>query len=220
MKVAAQARQITEGVLQIRGWFGGTEAGLIGGVDLLEPADQLEVAETAGSLLDIGLQVIEGAGELGVALPRQSGEVADQRLAVGLDEARQAAGEVGIERAVAGKETLIEQADVELDIPIVHLGALGRRAHGLADAQSGVPESLEKYGDEFLRRRAQPVGLEQQQKVDIGVGKQVAAAVATHGQQGDAGLAQQGLGGLHHKPVHLVSTLGQSGDGDLRFRES
>ena len=68
---------------------------------------------------------------------------------------------------------------------IVHLEALGRRAHRLADAQAGVPEPLQKRGDRFLARDREALGFEQQQQVDIGIRKQLPAAVAAHGQQGE-----------------------------------
>ena len=49
---------------------------------LLQPADQLIIAQAAGRLLDVRLQVVESVGVLGVALARQLRQVADQRIAV------------------------------------------------------------------------------------------------------------------------------------------
>ena len=122
--------------------------------------------------------------------------------------------QLGVERAVAGQVALVEQADVQLDIVVVHLGAFVRRAHGVADAQPGVPQALQKRGDGLLVAAPVPLGFEQQQQIDIGIGKQLAAAVAAHGEHRDAGRQQpeqQCVGGLQHQPVHLGGALGQRG---------
>ena len=93
---------------------------------------------------------MNGVGVLGVALAREARQVAHQRLAVGADEARQLRGQIRIERAVAGQIALVEQADVQLGVLLVDFQALRQRAHGMADAQAGIPERLQKGGDSVL----------------------------------------------------------------------
>src|SRR5271157_3168577 len=111
MQIAAQPPQKAEGGLQFR-------RRVPRPLQLIEPADELMIAQAAGSLLDVGLEVIERAGVLGVAGARQLREIADQRLAAAVDEARQLLRQAGVERAVAGKVALVEQADVQLDVMV------------------------------------------------------------------------------------------------------
>ena len=92
-----------------------------------------------------------------------------------MQEARQLLGEPGVQGAVAGQEPLIQQADVQLDVLIVHLGAFLRRAHGMAEAQPGIPECLEERGDRFARILRQAVVLHQQQQIDVGIRERDAA---------------------------------------------
>src|ERR1043166_8714221 len=61
----AQAREMLEGLLQLGSRL---VAGLM---HFLDPADQLIVPKPAGSLFDVGLEMVEGAGVLGVALARE-----------------------------------------------------------------------------------------------------------------------------------------------------
>ena len=53
-------------------------------------------------------------------------------------------GEAGVERAVAREKTLIEQADVQLDVLIVDFSAFFGRADRMAEPQAGIPERLEE----------------------------------------------------------------------------
>ena len=197
MEVTPHARQEAEGLLQFLGSGGGGIAGT-GVAQLFEPGDQLEVAKPAGSLLDVGLQVVQRVAELGVALAGETGEIAHQDFAVGAEEARQTVGHSGVERAVPGQEALVEDADVELDVLVVDLEAFGGRADGLADAQACVPELPQEGGDGFPVRQRQAFGGEQQQQVDIRVREQVAAAVSADGQQAQAfgDIGKQAPGGV------------------------
>ena len=53
--------------------------------------------------------------------------------------------------AIAGEKAVIEQADVQFDVPDVELRALIGRVDGLADAQSGVPEFAEIGRERFAQ---------------------------------------------------------------------
>ena len=126
--------------------------------------------------------MIERVAVLGVAFAGQAGQIANQGVAIGVDEARQAVGEPRIEHAIAGEESLIEQADVEFRIPVVHLAAFGRRAHRVAHAQSGIPEMLQEGRNRGLTLHRLPLGGEEQQNVDIGVRKELPPAIPAHGE--------------------------------------
>ena len=106
--------------------------GAAGGVDRFQPAHQLIVAQAAGRFLDVRFQVVDGVGVLGVAVARQLRQVADQRLAVARHEPRHPAGQVGVQRAVAGQVALVQQADVQLGV-----GRRGPRRTPRACAPSG-----------------------------------------------------------------------------------
>ena len=151
-----------------------------------------------------------------MAVARELRQVADQGVAIGVDEARQAVGQPGVERAVAGEEALIEQADVEFGIGIVHLDAFVGGAHGVAHAQAGVPQMLEECGDGLLGGRDVPVGREQQQQIDVGVREELPPAVAAHREQAtlDAtpGNSRRSRG-IHHQAVHFGGTFGKRGQG-------
>jgi len=127
---ATQARQEEKRGLDLRGFHI---------ANLGQPAHQLIVAQAARGVLDVRLQVIVSVLILLVAFAAEARQVARQRVALGVQEARQALGKPGIQRAVAGQEPLIQQADVQLDILIVDLGAFFRRAHGMAEPQPGIP---------------------------------------------------------------------------------
>jgi hypothetical protein len=162
---APQPRKVLEGFLQ-RG------SGLFTGlVQFLQPAGELEIAQASGSLLDVGLQVIERSGKFRMAFASQLRQVADQRLAAGLDKTRQAARQVGVQYSVARKKTLVEQADIQFDILVVHLGAFLRSTHRVADPQARIPQLLQKRGNRFLVSLRQRVRFEEQQQVYVGIWK-------------------------------------------------
>ena len=115
VQIAAQAGQEVIGLAQFGTGLGGAIA------QLTEPADQLVVAQTAGRVLDVRLEMVERAGVLGMAVARELRQIAYQGVAIGVDEARQAVGQPGVERAVAREKALIEQADVEFRVGVVHL---------------------------------------------------------------------------------------------------
>lgn len=142
VQIRAQARQVAEGLFQVRGRRGQAQPLAFGVPQLLQPAHQLKIAQAAGGFLDVRFQVMDGVAVLGMAFPRQPRQVARQRVAIGEHEARQFGGQGSVERAVACQVTLVEQGNVELGVLVVHLRALLGRAHGMAHAQAGVPELL------------------------------------------------------------------------------
>src|SRR5437870_12549285 len=116
MQITAQPRQESESFLELGRRIGRAHPRSVGRAQLLQPAEELVIAEAAGSLLDVGLEVIERPGEPRMTFASKLAQIANQRLAVGVNETRQSAGQLGIERAVARKVALIEQTDIQLDI--------------------------------------------------------------------------------------------------------
>ena len=68
VEITAEAGQVAEGLLQLGRRIGRADARWFGIVQLVQPADELEIAEAAGRLLDVRLEVIKGVGVLGVAV--------------------------------------------------------------------------------------------------------------------------------------------------------
>ena len=166
------------------------------------------------------------AGVFGMALACEADQVAHQSVAIGLYEARKLLAERREERAVAGEEALVEQADVQLGILVVHREAFLGSAHRLAHAQAGVPQPLQESGDLRFTIAGDRFVLAQKQQVDIRKREELAPAVSADGSQCEAvgyGGEQKAVRGLHHHAVHLVGAFGERnqdvggrGDGTLR----
>ena len=124
-------------------------------------------------------------------------------------------------RAVAGQIPLIQQADIQLDVLVVDLGAFFRRAHRMADPQPGIPKRLQETRDRFRSVLRQAAALHQQQQIHVGIGKQVTPAVAAYGKQGQAGgkgRPQPIDGGALHHAVHQRGALRKGQDRILTGR--
>ncbi len=78
----------------------------------------------------------------------------------------------------------------------------------MADAQRGIPQLLQERRDCFLTGGQQPLRFEQNQHIDVGIGKQVAAAISAHGQNRNAGLeAAERRGRANHDAVDALGAL-------------
>lgn len=87
----------------------------------------------------------------------------------------------------AGDGAAFHQVGDHRQVGAAFHGALGHRAHALADFQADVPQQRQKpldgVAENFL-----VFAVQQDQQVDIGIGVQLAAAVAADCQQGDVGV--------------------------------
>ncbi len=166
-------------------------------VALGDPADHLDIAQAAGRRLDVGFEVIFGVGELVVA--------SDLLLPLGLEEGFGRPQTVGGQTFAhglaqplrAGDDTGFQQVGDHGDIGACLTLAVTQRAYGLADLETDIPQEGDEVGQRLTIGRV-VVLLQQQQQVDVGMRVQLAAAVAAHGEQGDAvirpGLALPGDG--------------------------
>ena len=207
-----QARQVPEGVPQVVGRLGRGQTSGVRLAELLHPSDELKIAQPAGSLLHVGLEMIESVGVFGVALAGQADQVAHQGVAVALHEARKFLAQGAEQRPVAGQKALVQQADVELGVLVVNLQAFVGNAHRLADAQAGVPQSLQKGRDLRFMRAEHVFVPAQQEQVDIGERKKLAPPVSAHGNHRETfgnGGKQQLRGGLRHQMVHQAGAFGE-----------
>ena len=170
-----------------------------------DPDDRLEVAQAAGTLLDVGLEAVRRLVVLRVALlllehlrpvVRLAVDDVDHRAREGLEVAPRACDKAGL-----------EHRRQHCHVARRFLVALLQRAHAVAGREPQVPQQPDQVLD---RRAVGRVGrlLQQDQDVDVGVREQFAPAVAADGDQrgapGDSArfgdLAQQVVGGAG-KPV-------------------
>ena len=181
--------------------------------DLVQPAQQLQIAQSARSFLDVRFQVMDtcpenGRGGRGSAANRCRAR-ASRWLCTNFGSR---SASVPVERGVAGEITLIQQADVQLNIAFVKLGAFLRRAHRIADAQARVPQPLQECRDGVAPALRRPLAGKQQQQVDVGMREKLAASVTADGQQsrsGRRGGRQRVAPGIRHQPVNGGGTLGE-----------
>ncbi len=147
-----------------------------------DPGNGLNVAQAAGSRLDVRLEVVGRVVRL---------EVAFSLLAdLGLEESlhrphmirrkrRAHADEQGL---VAGQQPCFEQRGHDADLSRTFLCAFFNGPHAVSGFQSDVPEESDQplYGSTPLR-----IGRfrDQQHDVDVGTGVQLPAAIAADGQQ-------------------------------------
>ena len=143
-----------------------------------EPEQRLQVAQAALALLDVGLEqvaAVAGALVAGVAL----GELGlDEHAVAAVDDVvLEAPLELGEQRLVAPQEARLEQARADLQVGAREPQALVERAGRLADLEAEIPQPVEQELDHLLGMRGALVGMQEQQ-VDVGVRRQLAAAVA------------------------------------------
>ena len=155
-------------------------------VDLIEilgdPVERMEVAQAALALLDVGLGRVAGIAHALVAL------VALGEL--GLDEGDAAAGdqllgEAAPQRlgqlAVAGEIAHLQDRRADGHVGLGLAQAFIHRAGRRPDLQAHIPEHVEHVLDQLLHMGRVLVG-NQEQQIDVGKGRQLAAAIAADRQ--------------------------------------
>ena len=212
----AQPEQKGAGRLQFRRQIEARQPVRRGRAELAQPAHQLEVAQAAGRLLDVRLQLVDGFAVPRMAGADQPAQMKGQPLALAVQEAAQLQDELRVQTAVAGQEALVQQADAELDVALVQLAALGGRAHRVAHPQARVPELLQEGGNAPALALGQHRPLHQQQQIDVGVGKQLLTPEPADGHQRQSfgeGRLEEPLespvdGGLHQGTAGLERSQG------------
>ena len=143
------------------------------------PQHRLQVAQAAGALLDVGLEVVDRVLVLQVPLlllerlRRVERAHVHQRVELRAEPAEQ--------RPRAAQEAVFEQARAHGDVGD-HLGlAFAERAHGVRQLDADVPQRREEALDRRRRRRA--VRGQQHEHVDVGVREELPAAVAADGER-------------------------------------
>ena len=170
-------------------------AGLAHAIEIFgDPEQQVQVAQPALALLDVGLDDVARIAHALVAL------VALGKL--GLDEIAAVAGQELLgetldqlveQRAVAPHVTRLEKRGADGLVAVGVAQALVDGAGGVADLQPHVPQQVEHELDDLLAARRLLVG-PQEEKIDVGKRRQLAAAVAA-GRHDAQPLGGAGIGG-------------------------
>jgi len=166
------------------------------------PADHLDVAQAAGALLDVGLEVVGGVVVLVVAR--------DLFLELGLEEAGAGPDAVrpgglahGLEQGRrAGEQPRLDEVGRHGDVALAFAHAVVQGAHAVADLQAEIPQQRQE-GLEAAGQLGVLAVRQQDEQVDVRMRQQLAAAVAADGNQGQAlgiGL-QRPVPGAHQQLV-------------------
>ncbi len=192
---------------------GGWKAGDFG--EAGEPGAGVCVAEASRALLDVGFKMEERVAETGVTGADDLEQAADDAFAVALDELgdsffKELGGDGGVTVEGAG----VKQGQGELDVFGLEAAALGEGAGHGRDAQAGIPEFLVEQAQRLLDGGFGDAGVEQEEQVDVGGGKELAAAETSDGKDGDSG-AEAGVGGDGRPEFadELVNGCGAGADG-------
>ena len=173
---------------------------------LRDPQNNLQISQTAGRFLAVGLQRIGRVFKLVVPLAKL--QCFGNKKCFGVHHAGQLRLQIVKAFLVANDQTCLHQRGLHGDIFGGFFSALGRGSHAGANLQTAVPA----VADELLNLRFQ-VGVvinrtviwQQKQHVYIGVRKQLTAAVAAHCYQAGIGCK------VRQQPQFLQSDVGVFG---------
>ncbi len=141
-------------------------------------ANQMEIAQAAGTFLDVGLAVVQRVLIFGVAEACVLNQVLAQLCAVFFQKRRPFGGKSGMQGGVTGKIAQIQEIDGEIDVLLVKLQALRKSAHGVIQPDSGIPQQSDAFRQRLAKRNPGRLAFEQNQNVDCGIGKRFAAPIS------------------------------------------
>src|SRR6266568_4594274 len=116
-----------------------------------EPDGEVVVAEAAGTVFQIGLEMEDGVAELGVAGAGDLTELLSDGVPLAEDEAREdGLMELLVERELAGKKAAIEGGEREFEIVGIETAGFFDGAGTGAGAKADVPHALNDGSDSLL----------------------------------------------------------------------
>ena len=145
-----------------------------------DPQDRLQVAQPAGAFLHVRLEAVRRVLELRVALAHLEHLRGEERA--GVERLVIPHGEALEQRGAADDAARLEQRGLHGDVLRRFLDALRDRAHAAADLEAEIPRHPDEALDARVERRVVRVG-QQHEDVDVGVGRELAASVAAHGDE-------------------------------------
>ncbi len=173
------------------------------------PGQGLDVAQSPRIALEIRFELVGGAEKLLMAL--------GLLFALGLEEllARpEVLGAGGLlelleARLAAGDVARLDEVGGDRDVAAPLLDALAHVAHRLAHLQLEIPQQGDELADAQPQHLVQLVPFVEDQQVDVGVGVQLAAAIAPHRDQGEIRLVKAEF--LPQPGQQLVHVFGAGG---------
>ena len=153
-----------------------------------EPDGEVVVAQAAGTVFQVGFEMEDGVAEFGVA---GAGDLAEL-LGNGVPLAENEAGKDGlvkllVEGELSGEEAAVEGGEGEFEIVGVEAAGFLESARAGAGAQADIPHALDDGADGVFGLLFGFFVGKGEEDVDVGVGEEVFAAVASEGEQGDVG---------------------------------
>ena len=205
---------VATGALEDAAALAGPLLGLLQVEEQGEPDGEVVVAQAAGTVLEVRLQMKDGVAELGVA---GAGNLA-QLLRDGVPLAEHEAGQHGlvellIERELAGEKAAVEGGEGELEIVGIEAAGFLDGAGTGAGAEADVPHSLDDGANGFSGLLLGLFVGEGEEHVDVGVGEEIFAAVAAESQQGDVLRRLPGKGPAPHFNEDTVDHGGAAANG-------
>ena len=205
---------VTAGTLEDSAALAGPLLGLFQVEEQGEPDGQVVVAQPAGTVLEVGLQVEDGVAEAGVTGAGNFAELLGDGVPLAQDQAGQhRLMELLVERKLAGQEAAVERGQGEFQVVGVETAGFLEGAGAGAGAQADVPHALD---DGAYRFAGQLLGFlvgEGEEHVDVGVGEEILAAVAAQGQQGNVQCGLAGEGPTPHFNEDAVHHGGAAANG-------
>ncbi len=223
----AEMQETSGGGEEVEGGFGVSAGGLEDAAALAgpflcllemkeecEPDGEVVVAQAAGAVFQVGLEVEDGVAELGVA---GAGDLAEL-LGDGVPLAEDEAGQDGlvkllVERELAGEEAAVEGGEGEFEVVGVEAAGFLDGARGGAGAEADVPHALDDCADRFAALLLGLVVGVGEEDVDVGIREEIFAAVAAEGEQRGVGRGLRGEGSTPHFNEDAVDDRGAAADG-------
>ena len=159
-----------------------------------DPEQHVEVAQAALAVLHVGLQQIAGIAGTHVALVALA-QLGSDELGLGARHQfrEKALAERLVERLVAPHVARFEHGGPNRHVLARPAQAICDRTGGVAHREAQVPQHVEQVLDDLLAAAGQLVGM-QEENIDVGMGRQIAPAVAPDRDQRKA--ARSGRIGL------------------------
>ena len=205
---------VAAGALEDASALAGPFAGFLEVKEESEPDGEVVIAQAAGTLFQVGLEVEDGVAEAGMAGAGNFAEL----LGDGVPLAEYEAGQnylvqLLVERELAGQEAAVEGGEGEFEVVGVEFTRFLDGAGTGAGAEADIPHALDNEADGFRRLRFHLFVGKGEQDIDIRIGEQVFAAVTAQGKEGDVEGGLSGKGATPHFNKQPVDNGGAAADG-------
>ncbi len=160
-----------------------------------QPAHGVQIAQSAGPIFHVRLQMEDRVVEFRAPRSRQRDQPVRHNSAALGGVGSKAITQVSEHRFIARKKSPVEQAHRQLDVFFVIRRAVVHGLHRMAWTEAYVPQRLQKFRDDALHGRDLRFGFDDEQQVDVGKRKQLAASESSRGDERYAGRKPRGVEG-------------------------